>query len=60
MKDKVILSLVPHFATYAVSTEGNLYRHQKDGSYKQLSNTVNYNGYVLNRIVSDDKKLHTV
>ena len=60
MKDKVILSLIPHFSTYAVSTEGNLYRVTKNGSYKQLSNNVNYNGYVINRIVGDDKKLHQV
>ena len=60
MKDKVIFSAIPNFSQYVVSNNGNLYRVTKNGSYKQLSNNVNYNGYVINRIVGDDKKLHQV
>lgn len=60
MNNKVIFTLVPQFSKYAVSTEGNLYRVLKNGSLKQLSNRVNYSGYVINRIAGDDNKLHQV
>ena len=55
MKDKVIFSEIPNFSRYVVSNDGNLYKRE-DCKLKQMSNNVNYNGYVCNNLMDDSGK----
>ena len=55
MKDKVIFSEIPNFSRYVVSNDGNLYKRE-DGKLKQMTNDVNYNGYVANHLIDDSGK----
>ena len=55
MKDKVIYSEIPNFSRYVVSNDGNLYR-RTNGKLTQMSNNVNYNGYICNYLIDDSGK----
>ena len=57
MKDKVIFSEIPNFSRYVVSNDGNLYK-RADGKLTQMTNDVNYNGYVCNHLMDDSGKRH--
>lgn len=55
MKDKIIFSEIPNLSRYVVSNDGNLYR-RTNGKLKQMTNNVNYNGYVCNYLIDDSGK----
>ena len=55
MKDKVIFSTIPNFSQYVVSNDGNLYK-RTDGKLKQMTNTLNYHGYICNYLKDDSGK----
>lgn len=50
-------STIKNFSRYACSSDGRLYRIVKKSgsvSFRELNSTVNQNGYIYNRLISDD------